>query len=626
MNPRLLQYYNSELAYLREMGQEFAQQYPKIAGRLGIHEIDVADPYVERLLEGFSFLTARIQLKMDAEFPRFSQRLLDILYPNYLAPTPAMAIAQVKPRMPQGSVGAGFTIPRHSSMMGGVAKGEQTACEFRTAHALTLWPLEIVDVSCTGAPADLPLAALPLERDVKGAIRIRLKAIGAAKLAALDLDSLSFFLSGSDGIASQLYEHIFAHALGFTGTSAERPSRWIEFRDACSIQPEGFDAQQAMLPYDTRSFQGYRLLHEYFAFSTRYQFFRLEGLQTMVRQASGDILDLTILLDCPVGKLENLVDQKQLALFCTPVVNLFPKRGDRLALGADNHDHHIVVDRTRPLDFEVHAVTGIVGHHEDATGDQTFRPFYSSFDNAAQSGAAYFSTRREPRVLSDSARRAGTRTAYIGSEVFLSLVDCRDAPYRSGMRHLSVDTMCTNRDLPLLMPIGSDRDLALTASAPIDGIRIVRGPSAPSPAMAEEAITWRLISHLNLNYLSLTDIDNAEQAGGATALRELLSLYAALSDSALSHQVGALQGMRSSGITRRLPQRGPIVFGRGVGIELTVDESLFAGSSPYIFGAILEQFLARHVSVNVFTETTLRSLQRGVIGSWRPRIGNRPIA
>ncbi|MGV2863947.1 type VI secretion system baseplate subunit TssF, partial [Achromobacter sp. AGC39] len=112
MDARLLDYYNRELVYLRELGAEFAQAHPKVAGRLGMNATEVADPYVERLLEGFSFLTARIQMKMDAEFPRFSQRLLEVVYPNYLAPTPSMAIVQFAPSMNEGTLAGGFELPR----------------------------------------------------------------------------------------------------------------------------------------------------------------------------------------------------------------------------------------------------------------------------------------------------------------------------------------------------------------------------------------------------------------------------------------------------------------------------------------------------------------------------------
>src|SRR4051794_14447658 len=143
MDPRLLRYYNQELQHLHEMGAEFAQQFPKIAARLGIDGIEVSDPYVERLLEGAGFLAARVQLKLDAEFPRFTQRLLEILYPNFLAPTPSMLVAQFRPQPDEPNLAQGVTIARGSALRSQLGKGDTSTCEFRTAHELTLWPLEL---------------------------------------------------------------------------------------------------------------------------------------------------------------------------------------------------------------------------------------------------------------------------------------------------------------------------------------------------------------------------------------------------------------------------------------------------------------------------------------------------
>lgn len=623
MDPRLLEYYNNELAALRETGQEFSDQYPKVAGRLGTSGVEVADPYVERLLEGFSFLTARIQLKMDAQFPQFSQRLLDVLYPNYLAPTPSMAIVELHPKMAEGSLQSGFLVPRNSAMFAAVAKGESTACEFRTAHDVTLWPLDIVDVSCTGASPDLPLASLRLEHAVKGTLRIRLKTTNGLKFAQLALDQLTFYLAGTDDIASRLYECIFGHAVGVIGCESHKPIRWMEFLGPESIGTEGFDSTQSMLPYTTRAFQGYRLLHEYFAFPNRFQFFSLTGLKKFTAKAQGDTLDLTILLDCPVGELESMVGRKQLALFCAPAINLFPKRCDRLSIDPQRHEHHIVADKSRPMDYEIYSVETAIGHGDDAAQNQGFRSFYASHEGDEDGLGAYYSLRREPRVVSEFGRRCGTRTNYIGSEVFVSLVDQRQAPYDHSIRHLSVDTLCTNRDLALLIPLGGRTDFEMSASVPVESIKIVRGPTEPVKALADGAMTWRLISHLNLNYLTLTDLDPVD---GAHALRELLSLYVLLSDQALKKQIDAVQRCSLRPTTKRVPHKGPIVFGRGVDIDLTVDESLFAGTSPFLFGSVLEQFFARHVGLNVFTETALQSLQRGEIARWKPRIGKRPVA
>jgi len=272
----------------------------------------------------------------------------------------------------------------------------------------------------------------------------------------------------------------------------------------------------------------------------------------------------------------------------------------------------------------VHSVQRVAGHvAAGVTEERVFKPFYQTLGDDEGEYGAYYSVRREPRVASDSVRRNGPRTGYIGSEVYLSIVDQHESPFAEKLAQLSVETLCTNRDLPLLMPVGGDTDFHLTASAPVDGIRIVRGPSRPAPAIAERDVTWRLISHLSLNYLALTDLGEEQ---GAAALRELLSLYAALSENDVRSHVDGVARVTLAPVTRRLPQSGPLVFGRGVEIALTVDETAFAGSSPFVFARVLERFFARHVAINTYTQTVLSTLQRGRIAAFAPRIGCRPIA
>src|SRR4051812_27304749 len=183
MDPRLLRHYNVELQHLREMGAEFAQQFPKIAARLGMNGLEVADPYVERLLEGVAFLAARVQLKLDAEFPRFTQALLEMVYPHYLAPTPSMMIAQLKPDTNDPNLASGSTVARGSTLTGLMGADDSTACDFRTAHDVTLWPIEIVSASYFSFAPDLPLNTLPIAQRIKGGLRIRLKTTAGLKFA-----------------------------------------------------------------------------------------------------------------------------------------------------------------------------------------------------------------------------------------------------------------------------------------------------------------------------------------------------------------------------------------------------------------------------------------------------------
>jgi type VI secretion system protein ImpG len=628
MDPRMLRYYSQELQYIREMGAEFAERFPKIAARLALDATEVADPYVERLLEGFSFLSARVRLKLDAEFPRFAQHLLDVVYPHYLAPTPAMLIAQFAPTLADPVLAEGYAMPRGTALRGQIARGEVTGCQFRTAHDVVLWPIELSDARYVPHAPDLPLNAVPLREPMRGVVRIRLKTAAGLPMHQVGLDRLNLFLAGSDDTALRLYELLLGSALGVLVTPPARPAPWFEWLGPTAIQPVGFAAEHALLPYTSRSFSGYRLLHEYFAFPERFRFVDLIGLRPALARHRGEEIELAIPLGRGEPGLAPLVDRGSFALNCTPAINLFPRRADRIHVSDQYAEQHVVADRTRPMDFEVHSVERVIGYGEGAQAEQEFRPFYGAVDADRASAGGYFTLRREPRALSEAQRRDGARTGYIGTEAFLSLVDSREAPYSPRIRQLALEVLATNRDLALLMPVGGDADLSLAVSAPVEGVRCLRGPTRPRSGVPDGEIAWRLINHLSLNYLAVTDLDREQ---GATALREMLTLYADLADGDTADGLARRQafGVRRVTVvprTRRLPVPGPIVFARGLGIHLTVDETAFAGGSAFLLGAVLEQLFGRLASMNTFTELTLVSETRGEVKRWPPRIASRQLA
>ncbi|WP_044174184.1 type VI secretion system baseplate subunit TssF [Metakosakonia massiliensis] len=620
MESKLLEYYNRELAWLREMGQEFAGRYPKVAGRLGMHGMDVADPYVERLMEGFAFLTSRVQLKMDAEFPRFSQRLLEMIAPNYLAPTPSMAIAELQPDAAKGDLSRGFVVPRGTTMDSQALKKNGVTCSYTTAHDVTLLPLKISMVDLGGVPADLPLQRIGLgQSGAVSALRIRIACDGPVKLSHLDFDRLAFFLSGPDMQALQLLELLMAHQ---TGIVAMIPGGAPLVLAEDALRQEGFEADQALLPDDLRNFDGYRLLQEYFAFPSRFLFFSLQGLRPLLA-GSGDAtaFDIIVLLDKADGQLERVVDKSHLALHCTPVVNLFPKVAERQKLRDSQHEYHLVVDNIRPLDYEIYAVNKIHASVDGQRDEQEFRPFWRSLSQDNGNYGAYFSLRREQRALSEHAQRYGTRTGYIGSEVFASLVDAQHAPWREDLRYITAEVLCTSRDLPLMLQ-QEPGQFVLPDSLPVKHPRLRKGPTPPRPALAEGMSTWQLVSQLQMNYLSLMDGDKEQ---GAMALRQLLGLYTRLADAPVARQIDGVRRCILEPVHRRVPEPGPIVFARGVSINLTVDEQAFSGSSPWLFGSVLERVFARLVAMNSFTEFTLNSQQRGEVGYWPPRMGKRAL-
>ena len=623
MDPRLLEYYNVELQHLREMGAEFAHQFPKIAARLGMNGLEVADPYVERLIEGVAFLAARVQLKIQAEFPRFTQALLDIVYPHYLAPTPSMLVAQLQTDPNDPNLVASKTVPRGTMMSAAAAADERTACDFRTAHDVVLWPMQVVSATYFSFAPDLPLNTLPLAVPVKGGVRIRLKTGEGLKFAQLPLDRLSFYISGGEEVANRLHELCAGRTVGALVVSGKGETRRHTFVPGGNVRAAGFDDEQALLPVTLRGFQGYRLLQEYFAFPERYRFIEVAGLAPGVRQAATDEIELVLLFDRGQPGLESIVDKAQFSLFCTPAINLFPKRADRIHLSDNSHEYHVVADRTRPMDFEIYEVTGVVGHGGGTDSDQTFLPLYTAFaSHRDREHPAYYTVRREPRLPSQSQKRRGARSTYIGTEVFLSLVDPSEAPFRSDLRQLSLQTMCTNRDLVLQMPIGlGASDFTLDVAAPVKSIRVVSGPSRPAAPLADGAVAWRAINHLSLNYLSLVE---ATKEQGAAALRELLDLYVRAANIGLKKQVDGLRTVTVRPVVRRLPRSHPIVFGRGLEITLGVDELAFEGASAFLLGAVLARYFTGHVSIKSFTETVLRSESRGEIHRWVPQWGARP--
>ena len=334
--------------------------------------------------------------------------------------------------------------------------------------------------------------------------------------------------------------------------------------------------------------------------------------------------ELTFLFDHSFYDLENNVSAEnfQLNSNSVPVINLFPFKANRITVTPNLHEYHVVPDRSKPMDYEVYSVDEVTAARVGQRGGQSFKEMYRALGDNTDEQHGYFSVRRELRQMSDTALRSGARTSYLGSEVFISLVDPKAPPFDQNIESLVLGLSCTNRDLPLLLRAGDKIDFRFSEFIPVQRMALLRGPSRPRPALAKGAYAWRLLSHLNLNYSSLMDLDEEQ---GAEALRELLRVYADVADSSIAKQINGIRKVSIEPMHHRMPIPGPILYGRGVKIEVEVDELAFSGISPYLLGAVLEQFFARHVAINLMTELVLSTLQRGEIARWKPRMGARPV-
>ncbi|WP_175960204.1 type VI secretion system baseplate subunit TssF [Burkholderia pyrrocinia] len=622
MNPHLLDAYNRELLYFNELMEEFAQAHPKIARRLGMHAGEIADSFVERLVQAASFTTARLQLKLDAEFPLLTSRLLETVYPNYVAPTPSIAVARLYPDEQEGNLLEGFCVPRGTEFTSRVPDGERTSCTFRSGLDVMLYPLEIVSARLTGVPPDIPSIERysAADKPVRGALRLRLRTTGEALFDELrGLDQLPVYLAGDERVASRLFELIHAGAVvsvtGVPNRFAD-PNQSLGIVSDQAIEHAGLATDESLLPLARSKFHGHNLLHEYAACPARFWFFTLAGLSTGLRHVTGREAEIVILLDRFDSALVEHVDASRFVLFCTPVINLFRRKTDPAEIPHMGAEIPLRPDRQNGSDYEVFAVEALHGFVSKGVASLEFRPLYQALLNDEANHGRYFTTRREHGVAKTSYRRYGARATYAGMDVFASLVDQNEQSYPHPMKYLSVDAWLTNCDLPSLLEPDGMTDLTVGISAPVRSAGLIRAPSPARAPFAQRDAAWRLIGQLNLGYSTL-------EAQDGSGLRDILALFAAADDVRFQRQVDSLLHVDARPVTKKLPGQSQLRFGRGIECVLTVDETGFDGMSPYLFGVILEHYVARHVSTHSFTQSVLRSPQRGELMRWPVRTGTR---
>ncbi len=514
---------------------------------------------------------------------------------------PSFSIAEFVCDPDQGKMTGGYKIDRGAGIYSQPVSG--TPCRFRTCYPTTLWPLQVA-----AARLDAPDRLNP-PRQATSAIRIEFKCLAGTSLPELQLDRLRLFLNGGGPLVHGLYELIFSNlcAVQVRAAGGDKQPKFVML-PASSVHEVGFDPEEGVLPYSGRSFLGYRLLQEYFAYPEKYLFFDIAGLDRAVHADLGANFEIVLFLD-RTPQLEQQISADTFRLGCAPIVNLFSQLAEPIRLDRAQTEYRVIADVRRQNTTEIFSIDSVTSTSPALRDPITFQPFYSYKHTAEQRGEAFWYSKRSPSQRKDDA----------GTEVHLSLVDLDFRPSFPPLETLTVRVTCTNRDLPARLPFGRQRgssgDFKLEGPAPLSRINCLMKPTETLRPPLHRGAQWRLLSHLSLNYLSISE--------GREALQEILQLYDFRGSAAIQQQIAGVTGVRSRRVVARPPKMPWNGFCRGLEVTIQFDETKYVGSGVFLFAAVLERFLALYSSMNSFSQLVAITEQREEpLKRWPPRAGS----
>ncbi len=600
----ILPYYNSELRFMRAMAGEFAAANPKVASQLRISADTIDDPHVLRLLEGFAFLNARTRMKLDDDFPELTTALLDILYPHYLRPFPAMSIMRVTP---QPSLRGLVTLPARTEVLSEPVDGEPV--RFRTGYPVELWPIELTAASVTGLPLDAPPNRAAAR--ATGVLRLSLSCLGDADFGALGIDRLRFHIHAEPRVSQMLYELVVGGTISVAlADSAADGDPVILGADA--IRAVGFAADEVLLPLGPASDPAHALLSEYHGFADKFLFFDITGMAAKTLRDGKRTLEAFLYLDRFDAALERLVTAGDFRLFATPVVNLFEQAAEPIRLVPGRFEHRIIPDARREATTEVYSVDRLTV--ADRTGrEQAYSPFYGTGHDRGAEGLRYWHLTRRTATAPSG-----------GDDMFLSLTDTSGRVVADADHVASLDLTCTNRNLAAALPFGGGRPrIALTAAASmVSRAELITAPSPTLRPQRGAGALWRLVSHLSLGQMSI-----AEPALALALVKELLVLHEYQPSTASRILRERLKGLTTSISSARAPAGGHIAFISGIDVIAEFEDRRLSGSGAFLLGALLDRLFAAMAAINAFSRLRLTlSGDREIWQQWPARTGTRTLA
>ena len=607
----LLPYYERELGFLRRYSREFAERYPKIAGRLLMGGEVCEDPHIERMIQSFALLNSRVSKRLDDDYPQFTEALFEVLYPHYLRPFPSCSIARMDYSAAAAQLTTASEIARGTELDTRPVNG--VACTFRTAYPVTVAPIALSHASFA-AIIDAPEAVM-LPPNVSSSVSITIETTAAqVTLGQLGIESLRVFIDGEPSFCAALRDALFMRTVK-AWVEPEGNGRWSALAKV-PVKPVGFDEADSLIPFSSRSHSAYRLLTEYFCFLEKFNFFDLD-LQEIARMLPAGVKRFTLHLglsgmrtDSNNARMLGTMATTSLLLGCTPVVNLFRQRGEPIRVSHTTASYPVLADARRAYAFEVQAIDSVKLVRQTPQGESVieFRPFYSLRHGETPEKQGHYWVMRRDEVIAQKSP---------GYETEISIVDIDFDPAAIETDTLSLELTCTNRDLPASLTYGMrGGDLFLEGGSSVRSITFLRRPTASFRFERGRGAHWRLISHLSLNHLSLA-------GSGVEAFQEMLTLYDLPRSAISQRQIRGICAIDSKAANAWLPGNPFACLVRGIEVRLTIDEEAFVGSGIHAFAHLIERFLGLYVHANSFTQLVIIAKKSGE-ELWRctPRSGD----
>jgi type VI secretion system protein ImpG len=599
-NNTFLDYYTDELQYLRNAGKMFAKSHPKVARRLELSDHESSDPHVERLLESFAFLTAKISKELDDTYPETAAALLNTLYPHLMNPLPAMGISHFKVDPARGNLTNGYNVPKGTKLF--TTSTEGLSCQFQTVYDLNLYPITVEKIDVVRSDS----YDLNVPSQHNWFLKIRLKGVNAT-IRDMNLTSLDFHLRGDFKLTSLLYETIFSQSHDHLYASLNGQAAYK--LPINSIRPMGFDVDEMALPAEENILHSYQMLQEYFHLPEKFLFFKCQNLDELSKYSdlATDTLDILIEISDASYIYELQLTPQNFVLGCTPIINLFEKTSDPIRLDGRRTKYLLTPDQRLDKVTEIYSIKKIYGTIEGIPEAVPCSPYY---------GFDHHTTLNSDTVYWVSKRVSANQRNIPGTDMYLSFVDLNFNPSSPPHNILYADTLCTNRYLVEQMPF--DTTLQAHTALPVHEIVCLDKPNAQIESPTDGETLWKIVSQLSVNYLGLSS-----GPASVAALKDLLKLYGGHNIARVEAEIQSINDIIVKETVRRVSNEAWRGFTRGLEVTLLMKNVKHTGYSTFLLATIIREYCALHVGMNTFVEVVLKEdLNSKEWKRWQPLPGN----